>query len=1173
MHTHYSPAHQAGSQRDARTALTIVDDPFAHGGEAGAILRRIDWGRKPIGPVSRWPQSLRTALSICLASRHPICIIWGRDRLYLYNDAYAPIVGAKHPWALGESYINVWPEIWESTIRPILESVERTGEASWCDNLLLVLQRRGFLEECYFSFSFAPTRVEDGSVGGVFTAITETTPQVVGERRLRTLRDLGVQTAIAQSPEEACQRAARVLGANPHDVPLALLYLTAEDHDSVRLVEDVGLGACAGRFPATAAFDDASGAGWPFAAALASGEPVLVTDVTARFGPLPGGPWPEATHTAVIVPIARAGQSGPYGFIVFGVSPRQRFDDDTRSFLTLAAGQVATAIANAEAYAEERRRAEALAEIDRAKTAFFSNVSHEFRTPLTLMLGPLEELLQRPDFAPADRAQLEVTRRNSLRLLKLVNSLLDFSRIEAGRMQASYEPVDLGAYTSELASTFRSAVEKAGLEYVVDCPSPAGACHVDRDLWEKIVFNLLSNALKFTAAGRIEVRLTGDAEAVRLTVRDTGTGIPAAEMPHLFRRFHRIENPRSRTHEGSGIGLALSQELAKLHGGRITAESSEGVGSVFTVTIPTGCGHLPPERIAAAASPVRGSRSAEAFVEEALHWAGVDEEASRLARQLLPASTAPRRVDSPPPARRPRLVIADDNADMRAYFERLLAATYEVELVADGDAALAAIARRRPDLVVSDVMMPRRDGLGLLQALRDQPATRTLPVILVSARAGLEASVEGYGAGADDYLIKPFSAVELRARVATHLRLAEARREAMRLVELERGRLHDLLLHAPACICVLRGPRHLFELVNPPYLRLVGRADASALLGRPVAEALPEAAAQGFLGILDRVFATGEAFVGREHPFVLTCGERPEKRFVDFVYQATRDAAGRIDGILVHAMDVTDQVSARQELQCLADRLAAERDALSHSEQQLEGTVQERTARLSEALTQMEEFSYSISHDLRSPVRAMSAYSEALLSDYGDRLDDVGRDWLARIHRNGARMDRLISDLLTYSCTSRRELQAGVVDLDQLVAETVLQYEEMHADRATIIVESPLGAVRAHEPSLTQAISNLLTNAVKFVPAGRRAEVRLTAERRGECVRVWVIDNGVGIPPEQQHRLFRMFERLHAGLGYEGTGMGLAIVRKAAERMNGAYGVESDGTSGSRFWIELPAVD
>jgi PAS domain S-box-containing protein len=266
---------------------------------------------------------------------------------------------------------------------------------------------------------------------------------------------------------------------------------------------------------------------------------------------------------------------------------------------------------NQRALEVERRRVEALAEIDRAKTQFFANISHEFRTPLTLMLGPLEDMKRDAADAVAltpHYAQVDLVHRNGLRLLKLVNTLLDFSRIEAGRVQALYEPTDLAQLTADIASEFRSAIEKAGLRLVVNAPAPAEPAYVDREMWEKIVLNLLSNAFKFTFEGTIEVSLRQKSGKFQLAITDTGTGIPPDELPRLFERFHRVEGAKGRTYEGSGIGLALVQELARLHGGIVTVESEYGKGSTFRVSIPAGKSHLRSSRLAARAlrPPVLG---------------------------------------------------------------------------------------------------------------------------------------------------------------------------------------------------------------------------------------------------------------------------------------------------------------------------------------------------------------------------------------------------------------------------------------------------------------------------------------------------------------------------------------------------------------------------------------
>ena len=324
---------------------------------------------------------------------------------------------------------------------------------------------------------------------------------------------------------------------------------------------------------------------WPLAT-VALGQEVVVDDLASRFVDLPRGAWDRPPTRAVIVPLAEHGPTATAGFLIAGLNPYLDFDEEYRGFIGLLAGQVGAGLANARAYQAERRRAEALAEIDRAKTLFFSNVSHEFRTPLTLMLGPLEDALSSAELPDQERDRLTVAHRNSLRLLRLVNALLDFSRVESGRIQASYEPVDLPALTSDLASNFQSACERGGLNLVIDCPPLPEPVYVDPEMWEKIVLNLVSNAFKFTLDGEIVVRLGAKDGRAELTVRDTGVGIPQDELSRVFVRFHRVEGERGRAHEGTGIGLALVKELVRLHGGEVKAKSATGGGATFTVSIP-----------------------------------------------------------------------------------------------------------------------------------------------------------------------------------------------------------------------------------------------------------------------------------------------------------------------------------------------------------------------------------------------------------------------------------------------------------------------------------------------------------------------------------------------------------------------------------------------------------
>ena len=737
----------------------------------GARMRALDWSRTPLGPASDWPQSLKTVVRVMLDSRYAMWMLWGPELTFFCNDAYLPTVGIKRDWVLGARSDKVWEEIWPD-IGPRINHVLENGEATWDEGLLLFLERSGFPEETYHTFSYSPVYDDDSRIAGMLCVVTEVTERLIGERRLRVLRDLAARAAGMETVQEACDRLIGVLGEDAWDVPFACLYVIEEDDAQARLA------ACAGPVPAalrpeSVDLRDATPP-WPLATVLASGEALSV--------PLPSGAhsvpsqlWSNAVSQALVLPVQRQGSLATVALLIVGVSPRRALDDSYRGFFDLIAAQFAAAIVDAHQKEADRRRAEALAEIDRAKTTFFSNVSHEFRTPLTLMLGPIEAAGADPATPPQVRAGLELAQRNSLRLLKLVNSLLDFSRIEAGRLQASFESVDAATFTRDLASNFRSAMESAGIAFEVDCEPIDEPVFLDRDMWEKIVLNLLSNAFKFTFEGAISVRLRRDGSDVALEVADTGVGIPEEEIPRLFERFHRVESTTGRTQEGSGIGLALVHELAKLHGGQIEVSSTLGRGTTFRVRVPIGTAHLPIDRIKAPRSLVSSKTSSRAYVQEALRWIPQGTGAP-LAFDEIPTAAMHRRFSATAGA---RILIADDNADMRDYLHDLLAPYYAVETVADGEEALAAIARRRPDLVLSDVMMPRIDGVALLKALRADESLRSIPLILLSARAGEESRIEGLAAGADDYLAKPFSARELTARISAHLELARVRREAM----------------------------------------------------------------------------------------------------------------------------------------------------------------------------------------------------------------------------------------------------------------------------------------------------------------------------------------------------------------------------------------------------------
>ena len=766
------------------------------GGEMGNLMRSMEWSATPLGPVEGWPQSLRTTVSICLASDLPICVIWGPGLVQLYNDAYRVICGDKHPRSMGQHFSECWKEAW--TVIGEAHDSALTGDTAFLESQQIFLERHGYVEECFFTFSFSPIRDEAGRVGGLFHPVIEMTTQMLSERRTRALRDLTAQTNKAKSVSEALCLSAQSLAEYVLDVPFVLLYELDADGDQARLVGANDLQADPVASPNTAGSRVKEQTPWPLEEVVRLGSAVQVNDMRQRTSQALPGPYPEPPNAALALPITLPGADRPAAILIAGVSSRLRMNEAYRSFYDLLAASVTTAVVHARAYDDERRRAKALAELDRAKIAFFSNVSHEFRTPLTLMLGPVEDALVATDehLSPLQRERLEVVYRNGLRLQSLVNSLLDFSRIEAGRVRAAYEPTALADFTADLASNFRSACEKAGLELRVDCPPLSEPVFVDRPMWEKVVLNLLSNAFKFTFEGEIAVSMRQVDRAVELRVRDTGTGVPAEEIPRLFERFHRVENARGRTHEGSGIGLALVQELVHLHGGSISADSEVGRGTTFTISIPMGSQHLPRDQVGSGPAALQPTAGANPFVEEALRWLPDADQRAPLGSMSPSIQDDPTDTDTSPHVpddKRPMVLVADDNADMRKYVVRLLDVHYRTESVSDGQAALAAARERVPDLILTDVMMPGLDGFGLLQALRADPRMSGVPVIMLSARAGEESRIEGLHEGANDYLVKPFSARELLARVAAQLQMTRIRRESIEAIQASEMRYRALV--------------------------------------------------------------------------------------------------------------------------------------------------------------------------------------------------------------------------------------------------------------------------------------------------------------------------------------------------------------------------------------------
>lgn len=1073
-------------------------------------VRDYDWAASELGDPSTWPENLRTSLSLCLTSRFPIVMWWGPDMLMFYNDAYIPFLGeTKHPRALGRPGSECWQEIWDE-IGPMLEGVYASGEATWTYEGQYFFDRRLPREEIFVTFTYGPILSADGvTVQGVFCPCTDTTDKIISARRLDTLRKLSDRQSPAGGVEAAAAHICRVLSGCLEDVAFASIYrIDSGDHSLL---------ACTGLSP-----ESAKSERWPLAETASLGLPLTV-DLKQRGLEMPGGAWPEHADYARLIPLAWSPDGAITGILTLGVSPRRPLDAAYLDFFDLVASHSTSAIGSAVAYAYETTRAEALAELDRAKNAFFSNVSHEFRTPLTLMLGPLEDALDHPHQA-IETKQIQMLHRNALRLQMLVNALLDFSRLEAGHMQACYEPHDLGRLTAEHAGTFRSAIEAGGLQLKVDC-DPVEV-YVAPDLYEKIVLNLLSNAFKYTLEGEIEVSLRERGNYVQLVVRDTGVGISESDHERIFERFHRVEGVSSRTHEGTGIGLALVRELVKLHGGQISIASEPGVGSTFTVTLPKGHVHLPAAQVnRAARHSVRGDISAP-YTLEAVRW---------LTEQAPPITVREARRGQP------IVLFADDNADMRDYVGRLLSSRYDVRLAVDGASALASVKESAPDIVISDVMMPGLNGLSLLHALRSDEATRSIPVILLSAKAGEGSRVDGMEAGADDYIVKPFSARELVARVGAHLRLSQLRQETLRMLRANDERLRTIIEQLPVGLGV--------SDITGRWVISNSMMETFSAHGMPstVARAIPRWKAwdDNNEEVPPRDWPGARALRGETVPDGLEMhhlSEEGREYWLRVSATPLRAQNGRPIGACAVVQDITQLKQAEQDLR--------------------------------EAHRRKDEFLATLAHELRNPLAPMHnglyLLKQGTTPQEFDRLHDMLRRQLSHMHR-------LVDDLLEIARINigKISLQKVPVDIADVVRHALdTSRAQIDSGRHRLEVDLPPEPIilEADPVRLAQVLSNVLNNAAKYTANGGR--IRLHARREGREVVISVADNGIGIEADKLSTVFDLFTQLNGQSGQGGLGIGLTLVRNLVELHGGRIAVQSGGLgAGSEFVLRLPMPD
>jgi signal transduction histidine kinase/DNA-binding response OmpR family regulator len=720
------------------------EDCLAGGGEMGMLMRSLDWSKTRLGAVSTWPQSLRTAVSILLASRFPMLIHWGSEYVQFYNDGFRPILGdSKHPGALGQPAYPWWSEIWDILV-PMFERV-MAGEGTWYEDQVVFPNRYGYIEEAYFTFSHSPIRDESGKVAGIFQAVTETTERVLNERRLKTLRDLAARAVEAQVAESACQIVAETLAENPNDIPFALLYLIDQNRNQAKLAGAVGLEPDMPASPTIVQLNElAPNDCWSLLQVASTGQMVQVDNLVEKFGLLPGGPWAESPSTALVLPVAQPGSLLPTGLLVVGVSPRRALNDSYQSFFTLVAGQIATAISNTRALEQERKRAAALAELDRAKSQFLANMSHELRTPLNGILGYAQILRRHKTLSDSQKNGLSIINQCGEHLLTLINDVLDISKIEARKMELQPRNFRFPEFLEGVADIcqIRAKQKEIALIYEALTPLPL-KIRADEKRLRQVLLNLLGNAVKFTETGSVtfKVGCVGDCEwvvdshtplppKIRFQIEDTGMGIAPDQLENIFLPFHQAEGQKQQI-EGTGLGLTITRQLVEMMGGEIHVKSSLGQGSIFW------------------------------FELELPEVDAIDEPISLNAQEIIGYEGAKRKV----------LVVDDKWANRAVLINLLEPLGFEVVEAENGQEGLNKIRQLKPDITFMDLVMPIMDGFEATRQIRASSDLKDSVIIATSASVFEFDQQQSLDVGCDDFLPKPVREADLLERLQTHLEL------------------------------------------------------------------------------------------------------------------------------------------------------------------------------------------------------------------------------------------------------------------------------------------------------------------------------------------------------------------------------------------------------------------
>ncbi len=692
------------------------------GGEAGALIRSLDWSKTPLGPVDSWPASLKATVGIILNSRHPMFLWWGPELIQIYNDAYVPSFGqGKHPDAMGQRGKDCWQEIWP-IIGSQIDDVMSRGKASWNEDHLVPVWRNSGVEEVYWTYGYSPVFGEGDRVAGTLVVCTETTAQVISERRHRALRSLAKTTDSATTTEAALAVTSELLEQTAIDAPFALIYVADGADGELVLRRVVGLDEAQ-----RVAVDAACRA----KLAGAAGREPLDLGRDALGVSLPGGPWPEPSTSAFVAPLGDSRAARASGFLVVGLSPRLPFDGAYRYHTLQLAEHLGMALARIEG---QRVREVAAAERDdllreleaanRAKDEFLAMLGHELRNPLSPIVTALDLLRRRADGRP-NREQ-EIIERQVGHLVHLVDDLLDVSKITRGKVVLRKEPVEIAGVVAKAVEIASDLLEQRRHRFSVDVPAQGLRVEGDPVRLAQVVANLLTNAARYTdPGGTISLRALRDGADVVVTVKDNGTGIEPALLPRIFDLFVQGQRSTDRKEGGLGLGLGLVKSLVELHGGTAVARSpGPGKGSEFEIRLPATT--MEAGTADAARAPAeRGAVSSK------------------------------------------RVLVVDDNVDSAELLREMLQwVGHEVAIAHDGPSALALAERFVPEVALLDIGLPVMDGYELGRRLVAAPQGASCRLIALSGYGQDRDRAQSQASGFEAHLVKPVDGALLLKTVA-----------------------------------------------------------------------------------------------------------------------------------------------------------------------------------------------------------------------------------------------------------------------------------------------------------------------------------------------------------------------------------------------------------------------